>query len=116
MKFENNKMKHKKKQTNKRKLYKYVKVSEFASYDVSSSTINETHIESADTNQLSSSALEYPKMVASCFCARKPEYYLANAYLLIFLITASSLTVFSISFDTAVANRLQITYVLLLTR
>ncbi len=54
------------------------------------------------------------KMVVSCFCARKPEYYLVNAFLFIFLITASSLTVFSIAYNLP-ANRLQTTYTILLT-
>lgn len=40
--------------------------------------------------------LDYPKLIVSCFCARKSGYYLINAFFLIFLITITTLTSFSI--------------------
>jgi hypothetical protein len=54
-----------------------------------------------------------PKLVTTCFCARKPGFYFFNAISLIFLITVSALTVFSISYDLP-QNRLQVTYTILL--
>lgn len=55
-----------------------------------------------------------PKISATCFSARRPGYYFFNAYFLIFLITSSSLTMFSIN-PKLPQNRLQTTYTLLLT-
>ena len=102
-----------------------MKVSEYASYDLSDSSLNNNIVDDTLTSRTQHGAnialdsnnqtlLTHDKMVVSCFCARKPEYYLANAFLLIFLITASSLTVFSIAYNLP-ANRLQTTYTLLLT-
>lgn len=55
-----------------------------------------------------------PKLVVTAFARRHPEFYLFNALFLIFLITASSLTVFSIPISLP-ANRLQVTYTILLS-
>lgn len=57
---------------------------------------------------------KYSKLVATCYCSRRPGFYLFNAFFLIFLITLSSLTVFSIPPELP-ANRLQITYTILLS-
>ena len=77
---------------------------------------------------------KYPKFIATCFCSRydklkilqlehlkylfkflrKPGYYLKNAFFLIFLITASALTIFSIDCKLP-QSRLQTVYTLLLT-
>lgn len=54
-----------------------------------------------------------PKITATCYCSRKPGYYFFNAYFLIFLITVSSLTIFSVHFRLP-QSRLQITYIILL--
>ncbi len=50
-----------------------------------------------------------------CICKiiRKPGYYFFNAYFLIFLITISSLTIFSVNCQLP-QSRLQITYIILL--
>lgn len=51
-------------------------------------------------------------LIATCYCVRRPGFYLFNAFFLIFLITLSSLTVFSIPKD---SNRLQTIYTILLS-
>lgn len=51
-------------------------------------------------------------LIATCYCVRRPEFYLFNAFFLIFLITLSSLTVFSIPKE---SNRLQTIYTILLS-
>lgn len=55
-----------------------------------------------------------PKISATCYSSRRPGYYIFNAYLLIFLITTSSLTIFSIN-PKLPQSRLQTSYTLLLT-
>ena len=62
---------------------------------------------------LSDQKLKPPKLVSTCYCARRPGFYFFNAVSLIFLITISALTVFSISYDLP-QNRLQVTYTILL--
>lgn len=130
------------------KLFRLVKVSEHASYDLDNlnNIINDitkknnlqqqqqhsqnqtSKEEEEDNNQSISSSsgdlnndyyesedpANRPKLVASCFCARKAGYYLFNAYFLIFLITASSITIFSIDCKLP-QSRLQTSYTLLLT-
>ena len=54
------------------------------------------------------------KFVASCFVSRRFGFYLINAYLFNFLITAISLTNFSIKIE-RVQNRLSGTFTLILT-
>lgn len=48
------------------------------------------------------------------FISNRPGYYISNAYFLIFLITISGLTIFSVD-CTLPQNRLQTTYTILLT-
>lgn len=55
-----------------------------------------------------------PKLIVTAYTRRHPEFYLFNALFLIFLITASALTVFSIAVKLP-ANRLQTTYTILLS-
>lgn len=65
-------------------------------------------------DSLSSIHQAVPKISATCFSSRRPGYYFFNAYFLIFLITTSSLTIFSIN-PKLPQNRLQTSYTLLLT-
>ncbi len=55
-----------------------------------------------------------PKLIATFYCSRKSGFYLFSAFFLIFLITALSLTVFSIP-KSLPANRLPTTYTILLS-
>lgn len=55
-----------------------------------------------------------PKISATCYSARRPGFYILNAFFLIFMITVISLAVFSINVKTP-HFRLQTTYTLLLT-
>ena len=55
-----------------------------------------------------------PKIAASCFCSRKPQYYFFNAYFLIFLITSCSLSIFSINHKLP-QNRLATSFTILLS-
>lgn len=57
--------------------------------------------------------LEVPKLRFKCYACRRPFYYYANAYFLIFLVTMTSLCVFSIDCSTP-QNRLQTTETILL--
>ena len=57
---------------------------------------------------------KYSKLVATCYCSRRPGFYIFNAFFLIFLITMSSLTVFSIPTNSP-STRLQITYTIMLS-
>jgi hypothetical protein len=54
------------------------------------------------------------KICATCYCARKPGYYISNAIFLIFLITLCSLTLFAIDPKIPQA-RFQSTITLILT-
>lgn len=54
------------------------------------------------------------KFVASCFCSRRPAYYLANFYSYNFLITILSLTLFVIDIK-FVQSRLSSSFTLILT-
>ena len=58
--------------------------------------------------------MRHSKISFTCYCSRKPEYYFFNAYFLIFLITVSALTIFSVDCKLP-QSRLQTTYTLLLT-
>ena len=105
-----------------------VKVSELASYDVgSTSTLNDSSStpkqSGGSRGEQSTLRLETKKdhhhhhsvkIVATCYSARRPGYYIFNAYFLIMLITTSSLTIFSIN-PKLPQNRLQTSYTLLLT-
>ena len=57
--------------------------------------------------------LDVPKLRFKCYACRRPFYYYANAYFLIFLVTLTSLCVFSIDCSTP-QNRLQTTQTILL--
>lgn len=50
--------------------------------------------------------LRSPIVIATCQVARRPEFYIFNAFFLILLFTANSLTVFSIDYRLP-ANRLK---------
>ncbi len=92
---------------------KYVKVSEFPSYDHNESSSKEFDYDGSlyySDRQIG----EIPKFTATIFCSRKPGYYIFNAFFLIFLITSSALTIFAINCKLT-PNRLQISYTLLLT-
>ena len=95
------------------KLYRLVKVSETASYDMESSM--SVSVTSDDYKNLSmTKSNKRSKFVASCFCSRRPGYYLTNVYSFNLLITVLSLTLFVI--DTKLAqNRISGTFTLILT-
>ena len=82
-----------------------------ASYDLGST---ESLDEIDPSDRLDILSLNSPKIVAITYCSRRPGYYIFNAFFLIFLITVSSLTIFSIDPKLPQA-RLQTTYTLLLT-
>jgi len=88
-------------------------MSENASYDEKKYSENVDTDEKSEMN-LATKFFQHPKIVASCYCSRRPGYYIFNAYFLIFLITVSGLTIFSIDCRLP-GNRLQTTYTLLLT-
>ncbi len=94
----------------KRKLYKYIRIRDSASYD--------DHVKENESNMTklirSHLVKKVPKVVATCFCSRKSFYYISNAYFLIFLITVSAFNIFSIDCKLP-ANRIHINSVLLLT-
>lgn len=54
------------------------------------------------------------KLMVTCFCARRPGYYISNTFFLIFLITISTFSIFSID-PKLPQNRLQTTCTFLLT-
>ena len=90
-----------------------VKMSEYASYDIGTS--NKLNRYSMEISKFASEdAIETPKIVASIYCSRRAGYYMFNAFFLIFLITVSSLTIFSIDCKLP-QSRLQTTFTLLLT-
>ena len=88
-------------------------MSETASYD-SGSNLSLSATPSESTDIKISKPLKPSKVVATCYCSRKAGYYFFNAYFLIFLITASALTIFSID-PKLPQNRLQTTCTFLLT-
>lgn len=96
------------------RLYKLVKVSETASYD--ESDMGSLNKKTDDFHEIifEKNMSRPPKLVATVFCSRKPGYYFFNAFFLIFLITVSSLTIFSVGCKLP-QNRLQTTFTLLLT-
>lgn len=89
-------------------LYKFVRISQQASYDLTSSTLSINHPNPA------LSLLRPTKICVTIFASRKPGYYFSNAFFLIFLITISSLNTFSIDHKLP-QSRLQSTFTLLLT-
>ena len=97
-------------------MYELVKVSEIASYDLGSSSLTRKNSKFLleRKNRKSNKTTFQSKFVASCFCTRRFGFYLVNAYLFNFLITAISLTNFAIVID-RVQNRLSGTFTLILT-
>ncbi len=93
-------------------LFKFVSVGHQASYDLPNPRDSK-----ADQNYViyqNKMIKIHPKFVATCFVARKPGYYVFNAYFIIFLITILSLTTFSINCKLPQA-RLQTSFTLVLT-
>jgi hypothetical protein len=97
-----------------RRLFKLVKFSNIASYDSRSSISTINTINEAKQIFQRRFHAERSKIVATCFCSRKPGYYIFNAYFLIFLITTTALTIFSVDCKLQ-QNRLQINFLILLT-
>ena len=77
-------------------LYNLIDISDKPSYDVKNQA-NLVSITKYLAFDLEPRTIEKraPKFVATCYCSRKPGYFIWNAYFLIFLITASPLTIFS---------------------
>ena len=76
-------------------LFKFVNIGNVASYDMPNPRDSKS-----DQNYViyqNKVTKIHPKYVATCFVARKPGYYVFNAYFIIFLITILSLTTFSIN-------------------
>lgn len=99
------------------RLYKIVKVSHLASYDVLHNKLQENRNESLEISQnenLKYSEKTHPKFVVSCYCSRLGGYYFFNAFFIIFLITVLSLTIFSIDCKYP-QSRLQTCFTLVLT-
>lgn len=94
-----------------------VNVSQQASYDIGSiKSINELDPEANEFDGLHRiMKSKRAKFVATCFCSRRPAYYLINCFSFNFLITCLSLTIFSL--ETRLApNRISGTFTLILTR
>ena len=85
------------------RLFSIVKISHLASYDQQKSKSNTLKPQ-----------LKHSKLCATCYCARKPGYYISNAISLIFIITLCSLTLFAID-PKLPQNRFQSTITLILT-
>jgi hypothetical protein len=100
--------------SNNRKLYSFVDVRHSASYDTETSSNINIINESVASSLTLCRKVEIPKLVATCYCSRRAGYYFFNAYSLIFLITISSLTIFSVDCKMP-QSRLQTTYTILLT-
>jgi hypothetical protein len=87
-------------------LYKFLDVFEYAQNDMSANKrFSEIDIERQKYTS---------KVRATCYVSRYPQYYLWNAYFLVFLITAMSLNTFSIDAKLP-QGRIQASVVLLLT-
>lgn len=101
-----------------------VKVSETSSYETESSISIQCKFEEQkiirdlekSNNKIPKDAVtnKRSKFVATCYCSRRPGYYIKNVYSFNFLITVLSLTLFVI--DTKLAqNRISGTFTLILT-
>jgi hypothetical protein len=55
-----------------------------------------------------------PKIVATCFCSRRPDFFIWNAYLPIFLLTSLVFGIFSVTY-TAPYYRVSMSFTVLLT-
>ena len=87
------------------RLFSIVKISHIASYDLRKSKCK---------LQSELRRVKHLKICATCYCARKPGYYIFNAIFLIFLITLCSLTLFAID-PKVPQSRFQSTITLILT-
>jgi hypothetical protein len=93
----------------RRSLLKLVKISEAANYEKRKrKDLKFTEIISAKY------LFKPPKIVATCYSARKPGFYFLNAYFLVFLITFIAFPVFAIDIK-APHFRLSTSYTILLT-
>ena len=90
------------------KLFNQVDCSSRASYD------NENEVSSIIIDNDFKTSIKMPKICFKCYVCRRPYYYLANAYFLIFLITTTAFGMFSIDCKLP-QNRLQTTLTILLT-
>ncbi len=88
------------------KLYKFTAITEFEASDV------DAEMEPLEVHKTVSRRVDQLK--ASCFVSRYPQYYLWNAFSLIFLITICSLNTFAID-QKIPQGRLQPAFTLLLT-
>ena len=89
------------------RLFSIVKINHQSSYDLPLK-------EKRKVIELDSLTKKHPKICATCYCARKPGYYIFNAIFLIFLITLCSLTLFAID-PKIPQSRFQSTITLILT-
>ncbi len=96
-----------------RSLLKLVKISETASYDLQRKSKRKQQQQNAILSP-KFSIFKPPKIVATCFSARKPGFYFLNAYFLVFLITFIAFPVFSIDIKSP-HFRLTTSYTILLT-
>jgi hypothetical protein len=101
-------------------LYRIVKISDSASYDNESGKCTGmalppwfVHPE-LYSNSSWMPFIKRPKLVATCYCSRKPGYYLINAFFLIFLITVTALNTYAVDCRLT-QNRVQIAFTALLT-
>lgn len=92
------------------KLYKMVRTSQTASYDMSNNSLNVRNKSDSYTKRFPKRS----KFVASCFCSRNPGYYITNVFSFNFLIAFLSLTLFVIDVESA-AKRITGTFKLILT-
>lgn len=102
-----------------RKLFLLVTTSDEPSYednDNQSDIYETTNIKHRHMKQIISARKRFKpaKISGKCYVARKPGYFLINAYLLVFFITVLSTAIFAINFSLT-HFRLLSTYVILLT-
>ena len=90
------------------RLFNIVTINNIASYDL---PFRETR---KNAIQIGTEKNKPSKICATCYCARKPGYYISNAIFLIFLITLCSLTLFAID-PKIPQSRFQSTITLILT-
>ena len=102
------------------KLYRLIKVNELSRIQITrrKSTISNEkliiNLEKSNNKVLDVQSNQKSNYVVTCFCSRRPGYYIKNVYSFNFLITVLSLTLFVI--DTRLAqNRISGTFTLILT-
>ena len=99
-----------------------VRITSTASYNESFNTIDNAEkandIVSVIMNETEAEAKEkivsHSKFVVSCFCSRRPGYYLFNFFAFVFLLTVLSLTLFCVNVNNP-APRIAGTFTLILT-